>query len=775
MTWVRPDAASAANPLRVPRAVRLLRRALVALAGLAAAALVLGPAGVSAVARDVLVPAIAAGAATVVVSRALLVRRERAAWTLIALAVALFAAAYVYWSVDLRHQAAPPYPSIADAGWLAFYPIGYVGLGLLVRSRVVRFEMSIWLDGLIGATAVAAVGSAVLLPLVLTGTSGTFAVVATNLAYPLADLLMIGIVALILSTTGYAPGRVWLLIGGGFALIAIADAVYLIELAEGTYHPGTLLDLLWPCGLTAIALSAWEPHRRISAVPLESWRTIAVPSTLALCALGVLVWGQFGTVTAVASLLAAVTIALVVARTGLTFHELRHLAESRRLALTDELTGLGNRRLFFMRTRALLADAREQGSEVALFVLDLDGFKELNDTLGHQSGDAALEQIGVRLSDASPRDAVVARLGGDEFGVAVPVTGRETAAELATVLRAAITERLHVSDVLLQIDASFGIALFPADGGDAETLLRCADVALYQAKERSGSHAFYEAARDSTSRERLYLAQELRAGIAGGELVVHYQPQVDLATGGVGAVEALVRWNHPARGLLAPGHFLPLTERTDLARAVTRAVTEQVARDVAVWRARGLGLRVSVNIGAPDLADEAFAGDLVRMLAQAGLSPQDLVLEVTEGVVMSDRVQAGNVLGELRAAGFDLSLDDFGTGHSSLSRVHELPLAEVKIDRSFVMRMVDEPAARGIVRSVIDLAGNLGLRVVAEGVEDDAALRVLRDLRCDVAQGFHFARALPADELAAWIDARVLGQVTLVPEIARPGSVPAHR
>jgi diguanylate cyclase (GGDEF)-like protein len=457
----------------------------------------------------------------------------------------------------------------------------------------------------------------------------------------------------------------------------------------------------------------------------------------------------------VAVALAALTIATVVVRTSMTFRELRHLTESRRLALTDELTGLGNRRLFHTRLHASVAEARRQHESLAVLMMDLDSFKDLNDTLGHQSGDAVLEQVGARLEELVGPDCTVARLGGDEFGIVTPVgAGQAEAEALASRILDGLSERFHAHDLMLRLTASIGIAMFPAQAADDEELLQRVDVALYEAKERPGTYAFYSPGRDSTSRERLYLAQELRAAIERDQLEVHYQPQVQLDSGDLHAAEALVRWRHPERGLIMPGEFLPLAERTDLSRAITRTVIEQVAGQLERWRARELYFPVSINLSAADLLDDGFVAEISETLGNRGLTPADVVLEVTEGIVMADGTLGHQTLNRLHDAGFELALDDFGTGHSSLSRLHDLPLSELKIDRSFVARLRREPDARSIVRSIVDLGSNLQLRLVAEGPEDAETVALLRELGCGIGQGYHFAKPLSGEHFEQWLSQR---------------------
>jgi diguanylate cyclase (GGDEF)-like protein len=424
---------------------------------------------------------------------------------------------------------------------------------------------------------------------------------------------------------------------------------------------------------------------------------------------------------------------------------------SRRLrnqALHDALTGLPNRSLLHRRAeRALRGDGL-----CALLLIDLDRFKEVNDTLGHDHGDELLIVVAGRLRAALRRGDTLARLGGDEFAVLLPdVPHRGAVAELAARLQDELRRPFALRGVAVELAASIGIALAPDHGTDVGTLVRRADVAMYEAKRGRTGVETYSAERDPYSPDRLALLPELRRAISGDELVLHYQPKVALDSGAVIGVEALVRWQHPERGLLAPAEFVPLAERTGAVADLTRWVVDAALAQCRAWRDAGIDLPVAVNLAAANIVDVALPDAVGELLVRHGLPGDRLECEISEHTVMADPVRAGEVLGRLRALGVRLSLDDFGTGHSSLAHLKRLPLDEVKIDRSFVAGMTEDENDAVIVRSTIDLAGNLGLAVVAEGVESDAIMRELAALRCDVAQGFHVSRPLPAERLADWL------------------------
>ncbi len=427
----------------------------------------------------------------------------------------------------------------------------------------------------------------------------------------------------------------------------------------------------------------------------------------------------------------------------------------RHLALHDDLTGLPNRTLLYERMEDAIAAAGRSGELAGLLLIDLDRFKEVNDTLGHDHGDRLLEDVAVRLRTVVRRGDTLARLGGDEFAVLVRgVPDRSAVVELAGRLQDALARPFTLNGVVAVLDASVGIAYCPDHGRDVHILVQRADVAMYEAKRGGTRIETYSEERDPYSAERLGLLAELREAIQAGQLVLHYQPKVNVGSDLVLGVEALVRWNHPTRGLLPPGDFVPLAERTGAIGDLTRWVLDSAIAQCSEWRQAGLDLAVAVNLAAPNIVDSGLP-DLVEELLRRWDVPGDrLECEISEHTVMADPHRALDVLERLRALGVRLSLDDFGTGHSSLAYLKRLPLDEVKIDRSFVMGMTDDSNDAAIVASTIDLARHLGLEVVAEGVETEEILRDLADLSCDVAQGFYLSRPLPPEQLRDWLAAR---------------------
>ncbi len=421
-------------------------------------------------------------------------------------------------------------------------------------------------------------------------------------------------------------------------------------------------------------------------------------------------------------------------------------------SLHDALTGLPNRKMLIQRGREALEEAIRSQTPLALFLLDLDRFKEVNDTLGHHVGDTLLQLVGSRLEQALRPGDTVARLGGDEFAVLLPqVRGLDSALEVAARIRAGLTEPFRLDGMSFDLEASLGVALFPAHAEDVETLMQRADVAMYLAKDTRNGIEVYAAEKDRNSTARLGLLSELRRALTEGELELHFQPKARLADAAIVGVEALVRWRHPTRGLLQPDEFVPLAEQSGLIRLLTRWVVEASLRQAAEWQAAGVRVQTAVNISVRDLHDVAFPEFLRAGLARHGVPASLLQLEITEGVLMSDPTRAAATLRALAALGLELSLDDFGTGYSSLVHLKRLPVSEIKIDRSFVQRMLVQEEDAAIVRTIIELGRALGLRVVAEGVETAEAWERLAALGCAAAQGYYLSRPMPAALATPWL------------------------
>ncbi len=430
----------------------------------------------------------------------------------------------------------------------------------------------------------------------------------------------------------------------------------------------------------------------------------------------------------------------------------RQAAENAHQALHDALTGLPNRTLLHDRTAQALRAADRELVPAALLLLDLDRFKEVNDTLGHHHGDLLLVQVGQRLRAALRGVDTVARLGGDEFAVLLPTVATAAGAvEVAKKLQASLSEPFAVEGLTLDIETSIGIAVYPDHAGDPDELLQHADIAMYAAKATHAGFVLFDAALDQHSPRRLALLGELRRAIEQQQLVLHYQPKVDAHTGRVLGVEALVRWQHPEHGLVQPDDFIPLAERTGLIAPLTHDVLDQALRQCQAWQQAGHELPVAVNVSARRLLDLAFPDEVAGLLARWQVPARLLVVEITESTIMADPQRALEVLGRLHELGVELAIDDFGTGYSSMAYLKTLPVHELKVDRSFVMQMTSSTRDAVIVRSTVDLGRNLGLRVVAEGVEDPATWDELDALGCDAIQGYHISRPVPPDDLITWL------------------------
>jgi diguanylate cyclase (GGDEF)-like protein len=429
-------------------------------------------------------------------------------------------------------------------------------------------------------------------------------------------------------------------------------------------------------------------------------------------------------------------------RGALSAHQARH----------DPLTGLPNRTLLFEAAAEALAHPTNSNRTVSLFLLDLDRFKEVNDTLGHQAGDELLRQAGRRLAGAVRDSDLVARLGGDEFVILTIQDTADAAAATAQRLTDVLQETFVVLDVALEIEASIGIAQASGASTDVQQLMQHADVAMYQAKASHRAYAFYDAACDHHTPDRLTLLGDLRRALSREEeLFLVYQPKVATDTEQVCGVEALLRWQHPSRGLVPPDQFIPTVETTGLIDELTFYVLRRALQQLQRWYAQGLRFPVAVNISARNLLDPRFPTRLTDLLGYYRVPGELLVLELTETAIMSNPGGAAEALQHLVAHGVRISIDDFGTGYSSMTYLKQLPVSELKIDRSFISAMSSQADDAVLVQSAIDLGHNLGLTVVAEGVEDQAVLQHLRTIGCDQAQGYHISRPVSADDLDAWL------------------------
>jgi diguanylate cyclase len=671
-------------------------------------------------------------------------------------AVTSFAVGDTFYLVTSIGGGEVPFPSPADVGYLLVYPLLMAALAVTVRRRARGMATWVWLDCVVGSLGAGAVLAVVLQPVLESATADGLSALATAvaLAPPVFDLVLVAAVVGIVAVREVEMGSRWSLLGTGLLVFAATDVLYGLQVTAGTYVLGTVLDAGWALGLAL--MSTWvDGTTRVVGVKADAPRRnqraagLTASSLATLAGLSVLVLSSRMTVPPLAMGLAIGAMLAAGVRAQLASRLLERMAEQRRLAAaTDELTGLPNRRALYAEAPTRLAESGQ--SHQALLMLDLDGFKEVNDNLGHGAGDNLLIQVGARLRKNLRVGDLLVRLGGDEFAVLLD-SGRDDAQDTAARLCAAVGEPLVVDETSLRVGVSIGIALFPDDGPDLSVLLRKADIAMYKAKTSRGGHHVYCHADDADGATTLQAVQELRTALSSDQLVLHYQPKVDLVTGRVHSVEALVRWNHPTRGLLCPDAFLSLVEASGLMPSLTRTVLAQALDQAAAWQRAGNPLKVAVNLSASSLSDPDLPGEITTMLAARGVQPSNLQLEITEQFLMRDRALAHAILKKLRESGVTISVDDFGTGYNSLSYLRELPIDELKIDRSFVIPMTHDARTAALVSSTIKLAHSLGLSIVAEGVETAGAYSELTRMGCDHAQGYFMSRPIPAAELTEWL------------------------
>jgi len=673
-----------------------------------------------------------------------------------AAAVTSFAAGLTYYCAVLAEGRPVPLVSPADVAGLLFYLLMLGALVVAVRHRSPGRSWSVWMDSVVGSLGAASVLAVLLSPVLssaMRGSSWLATVVAV--AYPMLDLLLVASVAGIVALRGVRMGSRWGLLAAGLLAFAGADIVLALQRTEGTFVAGTALDAGWGVGLALVAMwvDGVAQHHASTAResgPATGATALFVSVAATVAGLGVLVTGTQTRLSRLAIVLAAVTLLIATARTLLGFRLLARMSDLRRRdATTDELTGLPNRRALYAEahTRLLEPQRRRQ----ALLMLDLNRFKEVNDSLGHHIGDELLIQAGARLREQLRAGDLLVRLGGDEFAVLLEDAGTDAATQVAAKMCGALAVRFDLDGIAVFSSVSMGIALFPSHGPDLSTLLRKADMAMYKAKSSGDGYHVYGGADDADSSTRLRTVDELRTALTSDQLVVYYQPKIDLLTGQVHDVEALVRWEHPTRGLLYPDAFLDLVEEAGMMSALTRVVLGIALDQAAAWQASGRRLTIAVNLSASSLVDTDLPDEVAAMLTARDLPPGALQLEITEEFLMADRERARDILTRLRRLGIQISVDDFGTGYSSLSYLRDLPVDELKLDRSFVFPMADDARAAALVASTIDLAHSLGLRMVAEGVETNAAYTELVRLGCDQAQGYYMSRPVPAAEFDHWL------------------------
>jgi diguanylate cyclase len=660
----------------------------------------------------------------------------------------ILAVGIVLWATEsavvTTHQGdSSAHLTAGEGAYLVTYLVFAVYVLLDSEHRPTR-AWGTWLETAVicGGTASLA-GTLLLTPLASRTSNAASLLVA--LLYPVADVMLMLLVVAQIGLRMRSRNRNATQICFGFLLLALADASFVGNVQHGSEGSSLVSIVLWAAGFAQLVSAACrrpteEASQAASDVPG------VILAAAAVIAISVLVLRPDGGLGVYLAAPAVITLVAGGGRMLLALRDARGAAEAVALARTDDLTMLPNRRAMLWRIDEDLA----AGRPLALMLMDLNGFKDINDTLGHASGDIILQMSGRRIRTAMPASVFVGRLGGDEFGLVVADEDEIRLMETANLALAALRQPTLAHGIELVVDAAVGITIRGPDDEDSSGLLRRADVAMYQAKSSGVDAVIYDPSRDEFSRNRLQMAEELRRGIAEGELVLWYQPQIEAATQEICGLEALVRWQHPERGLLPPIVFLPIAQHAGLMPALSDAVIKRAALDVKSWRPV-LAIRVALNCPPPELLSGVFLQRLLKAAEENGLDPTDFLIEVTEDSFLADPERARGVVQHVRDQGIEIAIDDYGTGFSSLAYLRDLPIDELKIDRSFISAMGSDQRSRMIVESTVKMAHGLELRVVAEGVEDAATAAMLVAMGADAIQGYHFARPMPADQVAAWV------------------------
>lgn len=706
--------------------------------------------------RIALVATYAAVVVSCLVAAARALRGTHAWPALIGLSIVAYSGTSIYYA--LGHGPAGSFPSLTDLGLFAFYPLMFAAFVGAVPRLVNHVSPTLWVDALIGSLAAACVGTAL-----MTAVTDLEGAAAEQLFFFSGDLALLGFLVVTWALSGWRGGLALACLLAGAALLAVADGSFVLQLADGAMRPDLLSLLAWPCGvvlMAAASLGSWRSGQRVTV----AWARVGVPALGGAAALCVLITQP----EVVPHVLAVVVLSLVLARLVLSLLAFdRLLAKSQAAAVTDSLTGLANRHLLFDRLRQGLLRQHRSGGTVGVLFIDLDEFKSINDEHGHGVGDRVLVVVAGRLREAlrsedtlvrgssgGRAEDVIARLGGDEFVVVLEaLRSPDDAAAVAARLLSAVRAPLTFNGDDLMLDASLGIAV-AASAADTRTpsaLLREADTAMYAAKRGGkGQFQYFDQTMHDEVVARTQLVRDLREAVAGDQMRVLYQPQIDIATGRMTGVEALVRWEHPQQGLLAPAAFLTAAERTGLIVEIDDWVLRAACQQLRAWDDAGVApLRMAVNVSASRLGAGAVAITVADALERFGLAAERLEIEVTETVAVESNSVAVTELTALRALGVRVAIDDFGIGHSALSRLQAFPIDRLKIDRAFISTLTDGQERGSLADAMIAIGQSLGLEVIAEGVETAEHLRALRALGCRSAQGYFFSRPVPPEHIAA--------------------------
>jgi diguanylate cyclase (GGDEF)-like protein len=716
-------------------------------------------------------------AAALVAARSWRVTAERLSWLLIAAGMTATGLATVVYAVWIP---VGQLPSIADVFTLAFYPLVFTGLLLLVRQRMPYVPRSVRLDVVVAGLTVSAVATALASVPAASATTSTTATALVRLAYPAGGLLTLAITGGTLAILGLRAEWRWAFLIAGLVLYSVASTVYLFATLHGTYAKGTWIDACWPGAFILIAGAAWAPATHAGLRPRTGRPPLLLPIVCTFVALGVTLLANGERLPVV---LAALSLTAVAARFAVTFRDVSALADSHHHAMTDELTGLPNRLAVATTLTAATFDGPNtsrwdrRGTKLGLVLLALDHFEEISVSLGPRVSDELLYRIMNRLAQSVRPADLMARVGDSEFAVLLTQADLTTTRAQAGALMDALRAPFALDQMTVQVDASIGVALWPDHCTHPPDLLACAEAATAHARTTTSRIAVYDAATDLDTNDDGQFIADLRrtlspdareeslirprrngerraADALRGELTCYYQPKINARDESVHSIEALVRWRHPTRGLLLPDQFLPAAEHAGLMRPVAALVLDMALAQIRFWRDRGITLTVAVNLSTTNLLDLGLVETIARLLRTHDLAPQALILEITESTLTTDSQRARNTVAALRRLGTPLSLDDYGTGWSSLARLQDLSVDELKLDRVFVARLARDPRSIAIVRSTVALAHSLGADLVAEGVEDHATLHALRQYGCNITQGNVHSAPLPPEDFQRWLIAR---------------------
>lgn len=637
------------------------------------------------------------------------------------------------------------FPASGEWLFLVSY-LGLVGFLLLDLERRTSRPTRVWLDLVIICGGIACLASLLLVsPLqAVSGQEGTSLLLAFT--YPLADailaLVVLGQAILQLRTDPITSA----LLGASFLLLATADSAFAAMASATSYDFGSVNYALWGAGFTLLVAAASRPLRSTMHAMPRSAGTIGLVGA-GLLALVVLAIPTDTTLTVFVTPPAVLTLAAASARLALALRDANRANEAFALSQTDDLTQLPNRRA----VRGWLSEGLTGQTPTALMLLDIDGFKEINDALGHTVGDTVLKMVAIRMREAVDSGGRIARMGGDEFALVLPTTDQIELVETARGVLVELAKPIVIEGIEISPSGSIGVAVATASDTSDGEVLRRADVAMYQAKASGLGVALYDGELDDFSRSRLQMAEELRRAFVEGQIEVWYQPQVEIATMTVSGLEALVRWQHPVDGLISPVSFLPAARRAGLMAQLSQIVFDRAVKDLTDFLHLGLDIRVAVNCAPPELLGPTVLPGLYAAIDAADLPPDRLVLEVTEDSFLVDPERTREVLADLRGHQVQISIDDYGTGFSSLTYLRNLPVQELKIDRTLIGNVAQDERSRMIVASTVGLAHALDLRIVAEGVEGADDLEALAAMDVDTVQGYHFARPMPAWQVGAWM------------------------